>query len=318
MFDIIGDIHGHYQPLVTLLEKLGYKKKQGIYQHPTRRVIFVGDLIDRGPQQIEVYRLVRQMVEFGSAQVVMGNHELNAVLWTIEDPKRSGHFLRPHTTANFKQHEAFLNQVVENSDCHQEIIAWFKTLPLWIETEQLRVIHACWLPEAIEMLRQLDIVDENAKITNAKAWHQIGQKHSDAYQSVETLLKGIEFELPNGLSFVDKDGKKRTQARVKWWLSAEQKYLSQLALAGSSFEGLTEDPVLDIPRYQACKPVFIGHYWLKGIPQILSSCVVCTDYSVAAPTHYAKLVAYRYHGETQLSNDHFVWVKAHPDVIDVS
>ena len=312
MFDIIGDIHGHYQPLVTLLKKLGYQEKNGVYQHPTRQAIFVGDLIDRGPQQVKVYRLVRAMVEHGSAKVVMGNHELNAVLWTIENPKQAQHFLRPHSMANFKQHEAFLNQVVENSDLHKEIIAWFKTLPLWIETNELRVIHACWLPEAIDTLYRLNIIDEDAKIKHLDAWHHVGEKHTDAYQAVETLLKGIEFELPNGLSFLDKDGKKRTQARVKWWLSEEQKHLSQLALAGSLFDGLSEDPILEIPRYHACKPVFIGHYWLKGEPEILSPCVACTDYSVAAPTQYAKLVAYRYQGELQLNNAHFVWVKAHP------
>ena len=88
-----------------------------------------------------------------------------------------------------------------------------------------------------------------------------------------------------------------------------------MALAGNSFTGLTEDPILDIPRYTACKPVFIGHYWLKDQPKILSPCVACTDYSVAAPSHYAKLVAYCYQGETQLCNDHFVWVKAHPDIL---
>lgn len=314
MFDIIGDIHGYAQPLITLLEKMGYQKINNVYQHPTRTAIFVGDLIDRGPNQVEVYRLVRDMVEFGSAQVVMGNHELNAVLWTTPHPTKPQQFLRPHTEANFKQHQAFLSQVKERSALHKEIIAWFKTLPLWIETDQFRVIHACWLAEAIETLQQQSLLDEQNCIKDLAAWQSIGTKNSAAYRATETLLKGIEFELPNGLSFVDKDGKKRTQARVKWWLPEHQKHLSQLALAGSSFDGLTEDPVLDIPRYQSYKPVFIGHYWLKNDPEILSSCVVCTDYSVAAPTYYAKLVAYRYQAEKELDNAHFIWVKAHPEL----
>lgn len=316
MFDIIGDIHGYAQPLITLLEKMGYQKIDDVYQHPTRKAIFVGDLIDRGPEQIKVYRLVRNMVEHGSAQVVMGNHELNAVLWTIPHPKKSQQFLRPHTESNFKQHQAFLNQVKEHSPLHKEMIAWFKTLPLWIETKDFRVIHACWLAEAIATLQQQDLIDEHNKIRDLAAWQSIGEKDSAAYQATETLLKGIEFDLPNGLSFLDKDGKKRTQARVKWWLPEHQKHLSQLALAGSLFDGLNEDPILEVPRYQSCKPVFIGHYWLRNTPEILSSCVACTDYSVAAPTASAKLVAYRYQGEKELSNAHFIWVKAHPEIAD--
>lgn len=314
MFDIIGDIHGYYQPLIALLKKLGYQNTNGVYLHPTRKAIFVGDLIDRGPQQVEVYRLVRKMVEHGSAQIVMGNHELNAVLWRTPHPVKPQQYLRPHNESNFRQHQTFLTQVVEHSELHKEIVEWFKTLPLWIETDQLRVIHACWLPEAIEMLIAHELIHENAVIKNLNAWQRIGEKGSEAYHAVETLLKGIEFDLPNGLSFLDKDGKKRTQARVKWWLSSEHQRLSQLAISTAQFNNPNDDPVLDIPRYEACKPVFIGHYWLKGLPEILSSCVVCTDYSVAAPTHYAKLVAYRFNGEKELSNQNFVWVKAHPEL----
>ena len=51
MYDIIGDIHGHADTLIQLLQKLGYKKnKQGAFQHPTRKVFFVGDFIDRDPK----------------------------------------------------------------------------------------------------------------------------------------------------------------------------------------------------------------------------------------------------------------------------
>lgn len=314
MFDIIGDIHGYYQPLIALLKKLGYQNINGVYQHPNRTAIFVGDLIDRGPEQVEVYQLVRKMVEHGSAQIVMGNHELNAVLWRIRNPNHPKYFLRPHTESNFKQHQAFLRQVVEHSKLHKEILEWFKTLPLWIENEHLRVIHACWLPEAIQTLEELNLVDEHHVIKDLSAWESIGEKHSDAYRAVETLLKGIEFDLPHGLSFTDKDGKKRTQARVKWWLSPEHQRLSQLAITSVKLDDADHDPVLDVPRYESCKPVFIGHYWLKGLPEILSPCVVCTDYSVAAPTQYAKLVAYRFNGEQYLSNQNFAWVKAHPEL----
>ncbi len=50
MIDIIGDIHGYADKLAALLAKMGYEKQKGGYAHPERKVLFVGDYIDRGPQ----------------------------------------------------------------------------------------------------------------------------------------------------------------------------------------------------------------------------------------------------------------------------
>lgn len=74
--DIIGDIHGCFQELTALLEKLGYYKQNGSYQHADNRVpVFVGDLTDRGPNSLETIALVHQMVITDkSAQYVPGNH----------------------------------------------------------------------------------------------------------------------------------------------------------------------------------------------------------------------------------------------------
>ena len=47
MYDLIGDIHGHADELIQLLDALGYRKSQGVYGHPERMVIFLGDFIDR-------------------------------------------------------------------------------------------------------------------------------------------------------------------------------------------------------------------------------------------------------------------------------
>ncbi|WKN41263.1 polynucleotide kinase-phosphatase [Tunicatimonas pelagia] len=85
-FDIIGDIHGCYDETVELLEKLGYGlntvsddgKNFGIeVTHPeNRQVIFLGDLVDRGPNSPAVLKLVMSMVHSGIAWCVPGNHDL--------------------------------------------------------------------------------------------------------------------------------------------------------------------------------------------------------------------------------------------------
>ena len=59
-YDVIGDIHGHSDELEVLLQKLGYIRANGVYSHPTgRKVVFVGDFIDRGPKIRETLHLVR-------------------------------------------------------------------------------------------------------------------------------------------------------------------------------------------------------------------------------------------------------------------
>lgn len=60
-YDIIGDIHSHANALEALLDKLGYDIIDGVYQHKKNKVIFLGDFIDRGPQQREVIEIVKPM-----------------------------------------------------------------------------------------------------------------------------------------------------------------------------------------------------------------------------------------------------------------
>ncbi len=79
-FDIIGDIHGCFDETKALLKKLGYKvsKVKGRYsvKHPEgRKVIFAGDLVDRGPKTPDVIRLVKHAVEDEQAFCVVGNHD---------------------------------------------------------------------------------------------------------------------------------------------------------------------------------------------------------------------------------------------------
>src|ERR1035437_10235977 len=79
-YDIIGDIHGQAQKLKALLCTLGYRRSMGEFRHPEgRQAIFLGDLIDRGPDQIETLNIVRGMTDAASALCVMGNHEFNAI-----------------------------------------------------------------------------------------------------------------------------------------------------------------------------------------------------------------------------------------------
>jgi diadenosine tetraphosphatase ApaH/serine/threonine PP2A family protein phosphatase len=76
-FDIVGDVHGCYDEVLELLGLLGYQHDEtSAMRHPLgRRVIFVGDLVDRGPKIVEAVTLARRMVEAGQAFCVTGNHD---------------------------------------------------------------------------------------------------------------------------------------------------------------------------------------------------------------------------------------------------
>ena len=83
-FDIIGDVHGCYTELTELMQKLGYDVSGPVFVPPVgRRLVFVGDLVDRGPNSVEVLRLVMDLVKQGVALVVPGNHDdkLKRYLW---------------------------------------------------------------------------------------------------------------------------------------------------------------------------------------------------------------------------------------------
>ena len=126
-YDIIGDVHGCATKLIGLLETLSYEinDKTGAYSHPQRQAIFVGDLIDRGDEQLRVLEIIKSMVDSGSAQIVMGNHEFNAIAYATEYPAGSGQYLRPHTPKNEKQHRAFLEQVT--GPTRTAYLEWFNT-----------------------------------------------------------------------------------------------------------------------------------------------------------------------------------------------
>ncbi|WP_182906822.1 polynucleotide kinase-phosphatase [Microbispora sp. H13382] len=79
-FDIIGDVHGCRAELESLLVKLGWEAGPDGAVHPEgRTAVFVGDLVDRGPDTPGVLRLVMGMVEAGTALCVSGNHEQKLV-----------------------------------------------------------------------------------------------------------------------------------------------------------------------------------------------------------------------------------------------
>ncbi len=304
-FDVIGDVHGEFGKLTSLLSLLGYTESGGVRRHPQRTAVFVGDLIDRGPQQLETVGLVRGMVKAGAARCILGNHEFNAIAWVTPDPDRPGHFLRDHhKPGNRAQHQAFLD-VVEGTPRQKEITDWFRTLPLWLDLGGLRVVHACWHEESMGVLRPVlgpeQTLTDEAILSGSRQGHPV-------FEALEVVCKGPEVPLPEGVSFSDKGGKVRHEVRVRWW----QEDLSTYRKAAIGPPGDDMKMIPDVPLPEEWKvypysgpPVLFGHYWFTGTPSVISPRFACLDYSVAKD---GPLVAYRWDGETELSSEKLAWV----------
>ena len=295
-YDIIGDIHGNSTKLHNLLNKLGYVKNKSFngYTHPERKIIFLGDFIDRGPEQLDTVLTAKAMIENGSALAVMGNHEYNAICYATPNPQQPSDYLRTHLgntgKKNFQQHAAFLNGVQHDSVLYDELILFFKALPLWLEIDDIRVVHACW---NVQKQKQLKPYLTNDNCLTQSGIIESAKEGSAAFEATELLLKGLELPLPNGIQFQDADGHERQSVRVKWWDNTANDYESLALLPKAITQTLPRDtiPNLDAYRYNEDTLLFIGHYWLTGKPKPLSSNVICVDYSAGKG---GDLVAYRH------------------------
>lgn len=312
MYDVIGDLHGHAAELKELLDRLGYRRQHGIFRHPDRKAIFLGDFIDRGPEIREVLTLVRDMIEAGAARSVMGNHEFNALCYATPDPAQPGEFLRPHNEHNVHQHRATMHQFAGDGSW-SEWLDWFRTLPLSLELDGLRCIHACWhLRSLLEISGSLQ---EHSGISDGFLV-EASAKHSPLFAAIETALKGVEVRLPDGVSYHDKDGHVRRRVRLQWYRSPQNETWRSYTLSVHP-EDMPDTPFPaeeypDLEPYASdAPPVFFGHYWLSPghvvRPTLRAPNAACLDYSVARS---GQLVAYRWDGEQTLAEEKLVAVPA--------
>jgi hypothetical protein len=144
--DIVGDVHGEYDVLRRLMAVLGYDANGESADR--RRLVFLGDLIDRGPDSPAVVELVMELVASGRAQCLLGNHELNVVLG--RPLAGNGWFIQPNPAEKAGE---FHSARVDPGRI-DEYLAFFGSLPLILEHESLRLVHACWHPPSVARIRR--------------------------------------------------------------------------------------------------------------------------------------------------------------------
>jgi hypothetical protein len=311
-YDLVGDIHGYANKLEALLDLLGYVKSDRGYQAPVgRQLVFLGDLIDRGPGQMRVLEIARAMVESGNALCIMGNHEFNAVCYATDDPSNLGDCFRPNRAdtvkcaKNREQHAEFLDQVGEGSAAHKGWVSWFRTLPPFLDLGGLRVVHGCWDDEAVATL--IAGGWGPGSVLSDSLLAEVNREGSPMMDARELLTCGLELALPDGRSILDKSGHQHFEVRIANWRDCA-KQIHEIALVPAGQEeqlkGMEWPAGLVISRIEG-SPIFVGHHWFAGHPVIESPKLACLDWSVAKG---GKLVAYRWDGESELTNNKLVWV----------
>lgn len=303
MYDIIGDVHGYADQLKKLLHKLGYQLVNGYYEHPTRKAVFVGDLINRGPKIKETLVLVRKMVEAGAAYAILGNHEMYAILYYLRD--NEGKYYKKRIPKYQLQINQTLAEFVNDKAEFKSHLKWFRTLPLFLDFGDIRIVHACWDSENISLLQE---VLTKPKISKT-ILREIALNETPFARSFWETVKGVDFQVPRNLLVFDDDGRPHRSFRMKWWENPAGKTFKEISL-----ESRFELPPYTIPQeivgfrtpYSENGPiVFFGHYSLVEGSGILRGNVCCVDSGVSRS---GKLLAYRWEGEPQLTELNFVSV----------
>jgi len=301
MYDIIGDVHGYAALLKKLLKKLGYKKGEAGYSHPSRKAVFVGDFINRGPDVRETVQIIRKMAEAGNAVVILGNHELNAIMYYLKD-ESGGRIMQKNIAGFFKTKQDF-HLYPDEWKSHRK---WMRTLPLVFEDGLIRVVHACWNDENIRNIKGFEFNGKWPKELLRKIYNE---PDSPEGKSVWQTTKGLYFDLPKDLTIRNNKKASIRSFRLNWWEPLEGKTFN-----GASFESKFLLPEYTIPPeilpvinpYPENAPiVFFGHYCRGAGPLVIRPNICCVDSCI---TSTRTLSAYSWQGEDCLTPQNIISV----------
>lgn len=213
--DIVGDVHGEIDALRALMQHLGYDDDGA---HPAgRRLVFLGDLTDRGPDSPAVIQLVQRLCDAGRAQCVLGNHDLNILL----DHRK--HDNRWFFGQEFVADGLVVPQALADQTTRRAIVGLFRTLPIALERHDLRVVHACWNDPMIAIARAasnvVELYEEHHNLVERSFpgldLDQIARDLEHQNKNPVKLLSSGPEERTN--EPIHSSGKTRHEKRVHWW-----------------------------------------------------------------------------------------------------
>lgn len=297
--DIIGDIHGEIGALRQLLEHLN----RDTAAEPARKLVFIGDLCDRGPNSIAVIQLVRDLVSQGRAYAILGNHEINLLMDDAKDG--SGWFFEERSRSDQAYYAPFTQATSEE---RTEIRAFFSQCPLALQSPSLRIVHAAWDPDAITAIRD---IPRGHIIQACQHWDALTR---DAAQEGDLRQRYLAEKSRWAVQLEDPNNPPPYLHAVAEYEILEQ-HINPIKRLTSGIEKRSTQPFYSGNRwrysdrtawwndYMGDLPVVIGHYWrMFDLPSLPNASrysllfdgvgatswhgrdhkVFCTDYSVGA------------------------------------
>ncbi len=268
--DIVGDVHGEIEPLKKLLRHLDYDS-QGA--HPDgRRLVFVGDLCDRGPDSPGVIELVQGLVERDLAQCLAGNHELNILRSSSKPGNRW--FLDPDHE-EMREAGEFWHSLAAPDSHKPKWLNFFASLPLALEREDLRVVHAAWVPGEIAALRR-------AAGSTLEVYRTYEEQTLQAIE-MEGLHHAIENETARWHHLLEDRNAKIPLLTATGECEERHQMGNPVRVATSGVERLAREPFWSNGKWRMCDrvrwwdeyeeavPVVVGHYWRQLAPVTASS-----------------------------------------------
>ena len=259
--DVIGDIHGEREALEALLAALGYDQDG---RHPdARRLVFVGDLCDRGPDSPGVIRRVRSLVNAGRAQAVCGNHELN--LLRLQEKHGNHWFYGKSFDPEFGPCVAI------SSDEQEPILRFLRSLPIALERRDLRIVHAAWLDSAINRCRAIDApVDEayesfDLEMRCDPVFRELEASHTREMHLVRDALKN-SLCAPVAHAIGPYDEHCQMQNPIRIITSGVERATDRPFFSSGKWRYV--DRVAWWREYDGDVPVLFGHYWRWWDPAV--------------------------------------------------
>jgi hypothetical protein len=268
--DVVGDVHGEIGPLRQLLRQLGYDEAG---RHSKgRRLVFVGDLGDRGPNSPAVIELVRSLVRQGLAQCLLGNHELN--LLRNESKPGNRWFIDP-SHAEQRPGGEFTQCRVAPAELKPAWLNFFASLPLALERQDLRVVHAAWMPGEIAALRQA----RGSTLDLYRAFELRTQQQL----AMEGLAEAARREQQAWQSQLETQTSRVPLLPALGELDERYQMGNPVRVLTSGVERLAQEPFWSGGKWRMCQrvrwwreyeepvPVIVGHYWRWVQPPDASS-----------------------------------------------
>ncbi len=290
--DFIGDIHGNYTKLISLLQCLGYcwDESKNCYFHPEgRKILILGDFINVGLNNLKVLELLYSMHKQQQEFIIAGNHEYFIALLYHKFNQNKNAFWYYIQTNYYPLFQEFTS----NRELFYHYLNWIFTLPLFIEFGDVKAVHALWDDYSINKIRPhnnvLDLIQQS-------------KENATLRENVNKSLIGITHKYRP-------EGKDRTIFfRYRWWDYEKNLPIQNMFIHKSERLPLEEIQNIDLNQTNIAVDnytIFFGHYNLQGYPYLTHPKRCCLDFGGAKGGF---LAAYRWNGETELNEANLYWV----------